>query len=170
MKNRPLHSRDSEALAHWAEDPVATAALWWELNVRMGRQAARSLGSELYYEVSYESLVDRPTAVCGELCAFLGVPYSAAMLRFYENEKTKRASRPITSGLRDWQSQMTLEDTELFEAAAGATLADLGYPRAFAHPEQELRARSTRIRNSLLAQSPRYARAYDVSPGQQPTP
>jgi len=169
MKNRPLHSRDSETLANWAEDPVVTAALWWELNVQMGQKAARSLGPELYFEVRYESLVNHPTAVCGELCAFLGVAYSAAMLRFYESEKTKPASRPITPGLRDWRSQMTSEDTELFEAVAGDTLGNLGYPRACAYPRHELLARSTRMRNSLLAQSPRYGRAYDVSPGQEPT-
>ncbi len=164
MKNRALHSRDSEALATWPDDPVLTAALWWELNVQMGRKAGKSLGPELYCEVRYESLVNRSTEVCAEVCGFLGVTYSDAMLRFYEGQKTKRASRPITPGLRDWRSQMASEDAELFEAAAGETLDDLGYPRAFPDPVPELMERSARKRDSLLAQSPRYARAYEANP------
>ncbi len=164
MKNRPLHSRDSKALAGWEEDPVSTAALWWELNVQLGRKASKSFGPELYCEVRYESLVNRSTEFCAELCAFLGVTYSDVMLRFYEREKTKRASRPITPGLRNWRSQMSSEDVELFEAAAGKTLEDLGYPRVFAHPRDELMERSARKRDSLLAQSPRYARAYAAYP------
>jgi len=64
----------------WQEDRVSTAALWWELNVSLGRLAGTSLGQELYYEVRYESLVGRPAEECAALCAFLGVPYSDAML------------------------------------------------------------------------------------------
>jgi Sulfotransferase family len=44
----------------WEQDSVSTAAVWWELNVQLGRRAGKSLGPELYYEIRYESLVNHP--------------------------------------------------------------------------------------------------------------
>src|SRR3989442_8404264 len=70
--------------ATWMVDAVATTALWWEWNVRLGREIGSSLGPELYYEMRYESLVADPAHECAALCAFLGVPYNDAMLRFHE--------------------------------------------------------------------------------------
>jgi hypothetical protein len=142
----------------WKDDAVSTAAFWWEMNVRLGREAGNSLGPELYYEMRYESLVRNPAEECAGLCAFLGLPYDDAMLRFYEGRtKTdpaldaKRAWRSITPGLRDWRSQMTAEDVERFEAAAGELLDELGYPRAVPRPRPEALEHASKIRE-LLAQ------------------
>src|SRR5262249_48721143 len=41
--------------ATWAEDPVATTALWWKRKVLQGRQGGCKLAPGLYYEVRYES-------------------------------------------------------------------------------------------------------------------
>jgi hypothetical protein len=161
IKNRGLHHRNSGVGISRTEDPVSTIGLWWELNVQMGRKAGRTLGPGLYYEVLYERLVKNPTDACADLCAFLGVPYRNAMLRFYESGKTQKASLPITPCLRDWRSQMPPEEVEVFESAAGRTLYDLCYPRAFPHPHPELVDRSLRKRALLLAQSRRYARAFE---------
>ena len=145
----------------WHEDRVSTAALWWELNVRLGRKAGRSLGRELYYEMRYESLVCHPREESAALCAFLGVPYDDAMLHFWEGEagsdpglEKKRAHQPVTPGLRDWSSQLSPEDKERFEAAAGALLDELGYPRVVRNPGVEALERAARYRR-LLAQDPR---------------
>ena len=130
----------------WKDDPVSTAALWWELNVRRGREAGRALRPELYCEIRYESLVTRPAEVCETVCSFLDLPYDEAMLRFHES---RTSLRPITAGLRDWRTQMPAEDVERFEAAAGALLDELGYPRAFAHPRTAAVEHSTQVRNLL---------------------
>ncbi len=155
QKQRPA------TLATWKDDPGSTAALWWELNVRLGRQAERSLGPDLYYEIRYESLVNHPAEACAALCAFLGLPYADAMLHFHEGRtKTdpgldaKAAWLPITPGLRDWRSQMPAEDVERFEAAAGELLDELGYPRAFPCPRPEMVESASRIRD-LFTQDPR---------------
>ena len=131
--------------ATWSEDRVSAAALWWEWHVRLGREAGRSLGEDLYYEIRYEALVARPMEECAALCAFLGVPYDGAMLRFHEGRMrmdldldAKHAWSPPTPGLRDWRLQMLPEDVERFEAAAGDLLVELGYPRGADH----LRAKS----------------------------
>jgi hypothetical protein len=126
--------------------------------VRLGRQAGHSLGPKLYYEIRYEFLVNHPAEECAALCAFLGLPYDDAMLRFHEGRtktdptlNAKRAWRPITSGLRDWRSKMPAEDVERFEAAAGELLDELGYPRAVPGPRPESLERASIIRE-LLAQ------------------
>jgi hypothetical protein len=148
----------------WIENPVSTTAFWWELNVRLGREAGRWLGPELYYEIHYERLVNRPAEQCAALCGFLGLPYDDAMRQYHE-DRTKadpgtdagHPRLPVTTGLRDWRSQMPAEDVERFEAAAGGLLDELGYPRAFPHPRAEKMENASRIR-SRLAQDPGWRR------------
>jgi len=147
--------------AAWREDRVSTAALWWEMNVRLGRRAGKSLGHKLYYEVRYESLVTHPEEECAALCEFLGVPYSDAMLRFHElpgvsdpGLETKRAHLPVTPGLRDWSAQLPPKESERFEAAVGALLEELGFARVVQRPRTEVLEQAARIRH-LLAEDPR---------------
>jgi Sulfotransferase family len=128
-------------LATWTQDPVLTSALWWKQRVRLGREDGSALGPELYYEIRYETLVSQPATECAALCDFLGLPYDDAMLRFHEGREkagpgldAKRAWRPTTPGLRDWRSQMTLDDIERFEVAAGDLLEEHRLPPRRARP------------------------------------
>ena len=144
----------------WTEDPITTAAVWWEWHVRLGREDGGSLAPKLYHEVSYEELVSRPAKTCETLCDFLDVPYDDAMLKFHEGRTkmkpgrdAKRAWLPITSGLRDWSEQMPSEDLERFEAAAGDLLGELGYPRACPNPPEEKLARAAQFRESFTREA-----------------
>jgi len=144
----------------WGEDQVTTAAVWWEWHVRLGREDGGSLAPQLYHEVRYEELVSRPAKECQKLCDFLGIPYDDAMLNFHEGRTkmkpgrdAKRAWLPITSGLRDWGTQMPSEDLERFEAASGDLLQELGYPRAVQSPPEEKLARALRIRESFTREA-----------------
>lgn len=120
---------------------MSTAAFWWELNVRAGRDAGKSLGPDLYYEMRYESLVSDSKNECVRLCDFLDLPYDNSMLHYYREPVLKtnqelgerRDRQPITRGLRDWRKQMSHNDVERFEAAAGVLLEELGYERACPH-------------------------------------
>jgi len=147
--------------ATWLEDRVSTAALWWELNVRLGRQAGRRLGPDLYHEIRYESLVCCPREESAAICKFLGVSYDDAMLHFWEAEaasdpglEKKRAHQPVTSGLRDWSSQLLPKDRVRFEAAAGGLLDELGYLRDVRNPGVEALEHAARCR-CLFAQDSR---------------
>jgi len=159
------HQHRPGVFATWKHDSVSTTALWWDLNVRLGRQAGDSLGPQLYYELRYESLVANPQAECAALCAFLGLPYDDAMLRFHEGKTkmdpdldAKHAWVPITPGLRDWKSQMPGEDVERFEAAAGDLLDELGYERATPRPQPHSLEKAVRIR-AMLANDSNWVRA-----------
>jgi hypothetical protein len=159
------HQKRPGIFTTWKDDPVPTTALWWELNVRSGRKAGNSLGAELYYEVRYESLINHPTEECAALCGFLGLRYNDAMLRFHGGRTrndpgldAKHAWLPVTSGLRDWRSQMPATDVERFEAAAGGLLDELGYPRATLRLPPERLERASRIRG-LLTRDPKWIHA-----------
>jgi len=138
----------------WDEDAVTTTALWWERKVRLGHEAGAPLGPELYHEIRYEELVSEPAKTCAALCGFLDLPYDEAMLKFHEGRtKTKPgldakgAWLPVTPGLRDWRTQMPLEDLERFEATVGDLLEELGYERAFSDPSPQALDHARRIRD-----------------------
>jgi Sulfotransferase family len=151
--------RTAGRYASWEEDPVSTTALWWERKVRKGREDGAALGAGLYHETLYEDLVDDPERECKRLCEFLGVPYEEAMIRFAEGKtrtdlpnvrKTpKKAWLPITSGLRNWCTEMPAKDVERFEAAAGDLLEELGYERTFSRPTPQALEHATRIRKTF---------------------
>ena len=152
--------RRAERLANefstWREDPVSTAALWWEWQVRLGREAGNLLNNELYHEMHYEDLVADPAGTCESLCAFLGVPYEEAMLRFHQGREkqdsdldAKHAWLPPTPGLRDWRTQMSQPDLIRFEAVAGELLGELGYPRAVTEFSAESIDHASRLRETF---------------------
>jgi hypothetical protein len=72
-------------------------------------------------------------------------------------ESHNRIYLPPTTGLRDWRSQMSSSDVELFDVLAGDLLADLGYERRVMH--RSLRSQVTARRLKLGVQSRRVARA-----------
>jgi Sulfotransferase family len=142
----------------WAEDPAGTTALWWERKVRLGRQGGRALPSDLYYELRYDDLVCQPEDECRKLCAFLGLPFGSAMLRFHEGKvrhepglDAKKAWLPITPGLRDWRTQLPPADLERFEAVAGPLLDELGYRRGCTEPSPVSHQHAARLRTLFVA-------------------
>ncbi|HEX5915830.1 MAG TPA: sulfotransferase, partial [Rubrobacter sp.] len=148
--------RTAGRYASWEEDPVTTTALWWERKVRKAREDGAALGPALYHETLYEDLVEDPERECKRLCEFLGVPYDDAMIRFHEGRErvepgrgAKSAWLRVTSGLRDWRTQMAAGDVERFEAAAGDLLEELGYERAVPNPSSEALEQAARIREAF---------------------
>ena len=139
----------------WTEDPITTAALWWEWHVRLGREDGGSLPPKLYHEVRYEELVSSPAKECETLCDFLGIPYDEGILKFYEHMPhtcfyfKQKKWRPIVTALRDWTTQMPSGDLERFEAAAGDLIEELGYPRAVPDPPGDMIENTSRIRASF---------------------
>ena len=155
-----VHPRPGD-FATWAEDPVSTAAWWWQHNVKLGRLAGNSLAPHLYYELRYESLVTRPREQCEALLHFLHLPFDEAVLQFHAERpeadpglEKKRVGLPVTSGLRNWESEMSAQEVERFEAVAGNILDELHYARAFPQPQRPSLEHAARIR-ALLEQDPR---------------
>jgi hypothetical protein len=138
MLNWPKANKAAARYAIWKEDPVATTALWWKWQVQHGVEEGRSIGSDCYKQIRYESLVQNPEDECKSLCFFLDLPFDHIMLRFNEDRQLKdpglsanRAWLSPTTGLRNWRTQMPEQDIETFEAIVGDLLSSLGYERAF---------------------------------------
>jgi hypothetical protein len=149
--------RSAGRFATWKADPLATTALWWERSVRLGREAGASLDPRLYREVRYDDLVQDPERECHGLCAFLGLDYDDAMLRFHEGRAryepglpTKRAWLPPLPGVRDWGAEMPAGDVERFEATAGELLDELGYPRLHRPISARAGERAAAIRSAFI--------------------
>jgi hypothetical protein len=115
--------------ATWQEDRLVTAALWWEWQVRLGREAGARLGPDLYHEIRYEELVRSPEDTCLSLCRFLEVEYEGAMARGSADRGASLSSLPPRAGIRSWRTQMSGPDLERFDATAGPLLDELGYER-----------------------------------------
>jgi hypothetical protein len=115
-------------------------AILWKRGVEKGRRAGRRLEPGRYLEVRYEDLVGRSEAVTRSVCAFIDLPFDPAMLRYHERaaeiirptqhpQSHARIHLPPTSGLRDWRTQMSPADAEIFDVVAGGLLEELGYER-----------------------------------------
>ena len=118
----------------WKSEPITVGALWWRRDVMRGCAAGRQLPARVYREVRYEELVGDPPGSMRALAGFLGLPYDEAMVEYHRGRVKERAGLsakaawlPPTKGIRDWRSQMSERDRELFEAIAGEQLAMLGY-------------------------------------------
>ncbi len=154
-----LYEAPDRIFDDWKEDPVMTAALWWETNVRLGREFGNAVGPETYYELQYEALVDHPKEECVGLCEFLGIPFDNAMLRHEENFKPRRGPNgtvlharvglPVTPGLRNWRTEMEGAELGRFEATAGPLLEELGYERGAAQPAGKDVDEAARIRGAF---------------------
>jgi hypothetical protein len=130
---------------------VLALSLNWRARVRTGRSDGQALGRARYHEIRYESLIAEPEASVVGLCGFLELDFDPAMLRFSEhragvpdkvlvNPRHSRLAEPLSAGARSWRTHMHRRDLEVFEAAAGALLSELGYERAV--PRPPLRARA----------------------------
>ena len=143
-------------LSTWTEDPLLTAALWWKHRVRHGREDGGALRPGLHYEIRYET----PRLSTGyRVRGAVRLPGPALPRRDAEilrrageggsQPQRKKSVAPRHPGLRDGRSQMTLDDVERFEAAAGDLLDELGYPRAVPNPPQEKLRNATRIHHAF---------------------
>ncbi|MBV9265469.1 MAG: sulfotransferase, partial [Acidobacteriaceae bacterium] len=153
-----LYEAPDKVFDAWTEDPTVTTALWWEWNVSLGQRFGRKLGSEMYYEMRYERLVEHPEAECRDLCHFLGLRFEDSMLRHHENFKPRRGPNgnilhasvglPVTRGLRDWRSELRTDDISLFEAAAASFLDQLGY-ECVTQPDAKCLDQARRVRSTF---------------------
>jgi Sulfotransferase family len=135
----------------WQENPIAACALWWTDLVTIAARDGARLGPPLYLRIRYEDLIARPETVLRQVTAFLGLPFAAEMLRYYEGkQQVRRAGKtsnlPPTAGLRDWRTQMERGDLEVFESLAGDLLEELGYARGAANIPSELQAQADQWR------------------------
>lgn len=141
-------------LEFWSEEPVAVCALWWRRQVETGMRDGRRLGPRKYHELRYEDLVAEPEKNLREMAIFLDLPYSEKMANYHEGKirekpgiDAKKAWLPPTRSLRNWRSEMSERDVELFEALAGDLLRELGYELSVKGFSPEVEDTAARLRD-----------------------
>jgi len=112
------------------------AARNWVRRIRQAQVSGARLGSDLYYELRYEALVENPEAELRPLCEFLGEPFFPDMARphllgrahLQEGDFHAPLRQPPSTGrIGRWKREMSRADRRLFQGVAGELLAELGY-------------------------------------------
>lgn len=130
--------------AGWGQT-ARSAALFWRERVGAGRAAGRSLGSERYGEVSFESLVKDPVTELKSLCEWLDLPFDSRMLDFHEEggqrvpQEHANLFRLVTEPVQPsragaWRRDMSRHDIADVEDVAGRLMVECGYATAGYRP------------------------------------
>lgn len=158
----------------WGPATVREAAYKWRRDTTAGMRFGRNLGPERYLEVRYEDLVADPRSSLQAICDFVDIEYSEDLLEHHRDAESRvqapadgapfhaAATRPPTSGLRDWRTQMEGPELRIFESIAGRVLAQLGYERRLETPSLQARARAglTMARGRMRAAASRSKKAF----------
>jgi hypothetical protein len=135
---------------------VGEAAAFWQQRVTRGRRLGTPLGSR-YLEMRYETLVSDPAKALAAICTHASLPFDDAILgqmlgysrhadalladAAHRSMHTNVAKAP-TKGLRDWRRDMSARERALFEAIAGNTLEEFGYPVSSTRSERRVERRN----------------------------
>jgi hypothetical protein len=126
--------------------PLFTARLWAEQQ-SLGLKLEADLGAEVLFRVRYEDLLADPDRVLRGVCSFLGEPFDAGMLRFFETEAAQtgaawsrdweNTARPILpDNTHKYRTQLSPEEIRWVERAAADPMAALGYEREYPDLEE----------------------------------
>lgn len=120
----------------WGPERPVIGALRWRRKVSAGRRAGARMRADRYIELKLEDLVNDPETKVRDLCDFLGEQFQPTMLEFparartlfAEDDKvTARVREPLTAGVRDWRSGMSVREQRAVEALCHRQLVRLGY-------------------------------------------
>lgn len=132
----------------WNKDPLATCALWWRWQAGTGVRDGQGLGDRIYHQVKYEDLVAEPEKRLEAIARFLGLPYSDSMVNYHKGKtrhepglSAKSAWLPPVKNLRDWRTELSTEDSEVFDGIAGDLLRETEYPCSDARTSVSVEAR-----------------------------
>lgn len=106
-------------VAHW----MKTEAAWDRIATQVPADHLLTLSYERLFEATEDSL--------SEVCRFLGLDYTSAMLTYHENTTY---GPPDPSLVRQWQRKSAPEDIALLEHRAGDLMKRRGYEPSSAAP------------------------------------
>lgn len=130
---------------------IAAQAVDWCHSIT--RTRAFGEATARYIEVRYERLVAKPAEVLRELCEFLDLQYSEAMLEYPRKAAERLAEQgdwpehnvkkeqhraiheltlqgPLPTRVGRWRTEMSHDEIVAFESTAGQTLEEFGYARS----------------------------------------
>ena len=135
----------------WGPKTLPERAEWWAGQVQSARDQSGLLA--YYLEIRYEDLLSDTEATLRKICAFVDLPWNAAILDYHHRAEERlaelsdrhfadgtvvtgeqrRGLHTLTKKPPDrersgrWKKEMAQEDVRAFEANAGELLTQLGY-------------------------------------------
>jgi hypothetical protein len=116
---------------------IFAASELWDMGQKEVQPWRKSLNSDQWYDVSYETLVREPVNELKNLCKFLDVEYTDNLLEFHTTETAQRRGRtkdnaPLGHPISDkyvnrYEKELSLRDQQIFAWVAGDTMRELGY-------------------------------------------
>ena len=108
----------------WAGNVWTGIERWMEAE-QLWSNLKESLPANRYVETTYEQLITDPEGVLAQICAFIGVEYSPAMMAYAESSTyNKPDARLITK----WKKSMSEHEIRLVESRIADMLIQRGYP------------------------------------------
>lgn len=129
----------------------------WARTQRLALAMEAHIGSDRFFRVKYEDMVEQTELMMKRLCTFLDMKYDSDMLKFHESDEAHRAakssnlwsnvSQPIIKGnTGKFRTEASEEDIRIFESVAGDVLDVLGYRRSVVPAGEEKYYRADQIK------------------------
>ncbi|MGF1482413.1 MAG: sulfotransferase [Cyanophyceae cyanobacterium] len=107
----------------WAGNVWTGVERWIEAE-HLWKKLQNSLSCEAWLEIKYEELIAEPTATLTQICDFIGVSYSEAMLSY---PQSTTYTQPESNLIGQWQRKLSEREVRLVESRIGQMLAERGY-------------------------------------------
>lgn len=126
----------------WAGNVWTGVERWIEAE-HLWTRLSKNLSSDQHIEVTYETLIAKPVETLTDLCNFIGVPYSPAMLTY---PQTTPYSLPDPKLIGQWRRKLSEQEIQLVESRISDMLVERGYqlsefPQLQIPPDMEQRLR-----------------------------
>jgi len=118
---------------------VKETAHYWEERVLAGIRDGRKLGDDRYYELKYESLLQKPGDVTRQICDWLSIGFDIDFIQDYKQDDNRSSivkheelfdliGKPIDpSRAYAWKKNMAKADVAEIEQVTGDLIETLGY-------------------------------------------
>ncbi len=108
----------------WAGNVWTGVGRWLDAE-QLWEQLCLELPRERFFELKYETLIEKPVETLTRLCEFIGIPYDEAMLNYARNTTY---GLPDVRFIAQWQHKLDQREIQLVESRVGKMLVERGYP------------------------------------------
>ena len=137
-------------------------AKMWQQYIEAGREHAKTLRTDQYFELRYEDILSDPSISMRELCNFLTEAFDESLIHFQKSRDPKTKTPLLRKDLQydnfdKWKEKMSRRQINTFEAAAADTLGSCGYSLTTSSPTLPLPVRAAyRLHNRLCEHMRRF--------------
>lgn len=128
---------------------------WAELQ-RLCLDAEKFLGPDQFIRVRYETLISQTEQVIRDVCSFLGIEFTPAMLEFHSSQEADRTAsqsslwsnltKPVMAdNSKKFLQEMSDDEIRIIETVAGDLMDQLGYARCVVQAGEEVQYNQQQI-------------------------